>query len=64
VTTPDFNRYMDIQQAINLKIHRQFLELGIPFASATQRQLYPPPPPQDIREDLASDEMARVRSAY
>jgi small-conductance mechanosensitive channel len=44
VTTPDFNRYMDIQQAINLKIHRQFLELGIPFASATQRQLYPPPP--------------------
>jgi small-conductance mechanosensitive channel len=43
VLTPDFNRYMDIQQAINLKIHRQFLELGIPFASATQRQLYPPP---------------------
>jgi small-conductance mechanosensitive channel len=44
VTTADFNRYMDIQQAINLKVHRQFLELGIPFASATQRQLFPPPP--------------------
>lgn len=39
VLTPDFNRYMDIQQSINLKVHRQFLELGIPFASPTQRQL-------------------------
>jgi small-conductance mechanosensitive channel len=44
VLTADFNRYMDIQQSINLKIHRQFLELGIPFASTTQRQLFPPPP--------------------
>jgi small-conductance mechanosensitive channel len=44
VTTADFNRYMDIQQSINLELHRQFLELGIPFASPTQRQLYPPPP--------------------
>jgi small-conductance mechanosensitive channel len=43
VTTADFHRYMDIQQAINLKIHRQFLELGIPFASATQRELLKPP---------------------
>lgn len=47
VTTADFNRYMDIQQAINLRIHRQFLELAIPFASATQRQLYPPPPERE-----------------
>jgi small-conductance mechanosensitive channel len=44
VLTPDFNRFMDIQQSINFKVHRQFLELGIPFASATQRQLFPPPP--------------------
>jgi small-conductance mechanosensitive channel len=44
VLLPDFNRYMDIQQSINLKIHRQFLELGIPFASPTQRQLFPLPP--------------------
>lgn len=39
VLTPDFNRYMDIQQSINLRVHRQFLELGIPFASPTQREL-------------------------
>jgi small-conductance mechanosensitive channel len=42
VTTADFNRYMDIQQSINLKLHRQFVELGIPFASATQRELLKP----------------------
>jgi small-conductance mechanosensitive channel len=39
VTTPDFNRYMDIQQTINLALHRKFLELSVPFASATQKQL-------------------------
>jgi small-conductance mechanosensitive channel len=42
VTTADFNRYMDIQQAINLKIHRGFHELGIWFASATQPKLLMP----------------------
>jgi small-conductance mechanosensitive channel len=42
VTTADFNRYMDIQQAINFKIHRQLTELGISFASATQRELLAP----------------------
>ncbi len=43
VTTADVNRYMDIQQSINLKIHRKFVELGIGFASATQRELLKPP---------------------
>ncbi len=43
VLTPDFNRHMDIQQSINFEIHRRFLKLGIPFASSTQRQLYPAP---------------------
>jgi small-conductance mechanosensitive channel len=44
VTNADFHRYMDIQQSINLKIHRQFLDLAIPFASATQRELLKPRP--------------------
>jgi small-conductance mechanosensitive channel len=48
VLTADYNRYMDIQQRIALKMHEKFLELGIPFASATQRQLFPPPPQQKI----------------
>jgi small-conductance mechanosensitive channel len=64
VLTADFNRYMDIQQSINFKIHRQFLELGIPFASPTQRQLYPPPPAHEaeprkeepIKEEPKKDE--------
>lgn len=36
VLSADYNRYMDIQQAINLRIHRQFERLGIGFAYPTQ----------------------------
>jgi small-conductance mechanosensitive channel len=36
INTPDFNLYMDIQQAINLEIFRQFHEQGIDFAYPTQ----------------------------
>lgn len=37
VLSPDYNRYMDIQQAINLRLHREFSELGIEFAYPTQK---------------------------
>ena len=62
VNTPDFNRSMDIQQSINFKIHRQFLELGIPFASATQRQLYPPPPEREsaVAPEAATEARAQL----
>ena len=36
VLVPDYNVYMDIQQAINLQIHRRFEEEGIEFAYPTQ----------------------------
>jgi small-conductance mechanosensitive channel len=36
VLSPDYNRYMDIQQSINLKIHRAFAREGIEFAYPTQ----------------------------
>ena len=36
VLSPDFNVYMDIQQAINLDIHKQFEEERIEFAYPTQ----------------------------
>lgn len=36
VLNPDYNRYMDIQQAINLEIHRRFEAEGIAFAYPTQ----------------------------
>lgn len=35
VLDPDYNRYMDIQQAINLAIFRSFEEEGIAFAYPT-----------------------------
>jgi small-conductance mechanosensitive channel len=37
VLSPDYNLYMDIQQAINLRIHRGLAELGVEFAVPTQK---------------------------
>jgi small-conductance mechanosensitive channel len=37
VLSADYNRYMDIQQAINLRIHHEFTRLGIEFAYPTQK---------------------------
>ncbi|HEX6134309.1 MAG TPA: mechanosensitive ion channel family protein [Longimicrobiales bacterium] len=39
VLGPDYNAYMDIQQAINFDIHRAFEEAEIEFAYPTQRLL-------------------------
>jgi small-conductance mechanosensitive channel len=36
VLGPDYNEYMDIQQAINLQIHERFEQEGIEFAYPTQ----------------------------
>jgi len=36
VATPDYNAYMDTQQAINLEIYRRFKERGIEFAYPTR----------------------------
>lgn len=36
VLTPEYNAYMDIQQAINLELYREFHEEGIEFAYPTQ----------------------------
>lgn len=36
VLDPDYNRYMDIQQAINMAIFRSFEEMGVDFAYPTQ----------------------------
>jgi small-conductance mechanosensitive channel len=39
VLSADFNRYMDIQQAINLRLHRELSDLGVEFAYPTQKLL-------------------------
>jgi small-conductance mechanosensitive channel len=36
VLSPDYNRYMDLQQQLLLGIHREFARLGIEFAYPTQ----------------------------
>lgn len=36
VSSPDYNLYMDVQQAINLRIHERFEQEGIEFAYPTQ----------------------------
>lgn len=36
IANPDYNNYMDVQQAINLDIYSQFGEAGIDFAYPTQ----------------------------
>ncbi len=44
VLTADFNRYMDIQQAVNFAIHAAFEQEQIDFAYPTQRLLMPVAP--------------------
>jgi small-conductance mechanosensitive channel len=55
VLSAEFNRYMDVQQAINMRLHRALAELGIEFAYPTQRLLItsaatpePSPPSQSV----------------
>jgi small-conductance mechanosensitive channel len=36
VLDPDYHRYMDVQQSINLRIHEEFDKLGAEFAFPTQ----------------------------
>jgi small-conductance mechanosensitive channel len=52
VLSPDFNRYMDIQQTINLRLHRELARLGVEFAYPTQRLLVSSIP-QSARERAA-----------
>ena len=47
VRSPDYNRYMDIQQAINLRLHREFTKLDIEFAYPTQKLFVASIPAQD-----------------
>ena len=37
VLSPDYNRFMDTQQAINIRLHRELSNLGVEFAYPTQR---------------------------
>ena len=56
VLSADYNRYMDVQQSINLQIHRRFTDEGIDFAIAPQgviarRAPDPANPPANASDD-------------
>jgi small-conductance mechanosensitive channel len=53
VLTADYNQFMDIQQAINLRIHRKFTELGVDFAIPVQKLVFAPR--QSQPEELTQD---------
>ncbi|GAB3548682.1 mechanosensitive ion channel family protein [Noviherbaspirillum agri] len=57
---PDYNKYMDIQQRINLALLRRFREYGISFAYPTRTLHLVPPSSQDLEMPVAS---AKPRAA-
>jgi small-conductance mechanosensitive channel len=58
VLSPDYNRYMDLQQAINLDIYRAFQSHCIEFAYPTQTLLLQPPSGQRVSALSAGEEVA------
>jgi len=59
VLSADFNRYMDIQQAINLRLHRELDRLGVKFAYPTQRLLIAAATPPESESTPVGDRRAR-----
>ena len=59
VLSADFNRYMDIQQAINLRLHRELDRLGVKFAYPTQRLLIAAATPPESESTPVDDRRAR-----
>ena len=51
VLSADFNKYMDIQQAINMRLHRELAALGIEFAYPTQRLIIGAAPTDSAHPD-------------
>lgn len=50
VKSPDYNRYMDAQQALNLALLREFAERGIEFAFPTRTVVMAPPAREQAEE--------------
>jgi small-conductance mechanosensitive channel len=63
VLTADYNQFMDIQQAINLRIHRKFSEMGVDFAIPTQKLVFAQRSPGDRDGDPEEKEARRRRAA-
>ena len=64
VLSPDYNQYMDIQQAINLELFHQFEALNIGFAYPTQTIFLRGDPKQRAGESSHSDSIQPSYPAY
>jgi small-conductance mechanosensitive channel len=60
--TADYNQYMDIQQAINLQMHRRFTEAGIDFAYPMQKLMVLRPGEHDEITEEKLDPRPRQRA--
>jgi small-conductance mechanosensitive channel len=55
VLSADYNRHMDIQQAINLRLHRELTAAGVEFAYPTQKLYIVTQPQQDSQRSESGD---------
>lgn len=60
VLTPDYTRYMDVQQAINLSVHEAFERESIEFAYPTQKLWFATAPEQSNGRNERRGEHAQV----
>ena len=60
VLSADYNKYMDVQQTINVTLHRELQQRGIKFAYPTQRVYVMP---QDAGTDRPGEQQPSSRSA-
>ncbi|HEY9046722.1 MAG TPA: mechanosensitive ion channel family protein [Ohtaekwangia sp.] len=56
VEDPDYNKFMDIQQNINLKLYEALLKNEIYFVTGFHMQLAPPPPKPEEKEEEQKQE--------
>jgi MscS family membrane protein len=63
VLTADYNQFMDIQQAINLRVHRKFGEMGVDFAIPTQKLVFAQRSAGERDADAEEKEARRRRAA-
>lgn len=59
VRSADYNKYMDIQQSINLQLHRELQQMGVEFAYPTQKLYVVSQPTAPHAEDTDKSERRR-----
>jgi small-conductance mechanosensitive channel len=60
VLSPEFNKYMDIQQAINFRIYEELKKMEVYFVTPVHSSLAPPAPP--VNEEKINEEARPEKS--